>query len=227
MDLALSLLLNLYFADPPLIDYVSGQAGETGFRWEHQPEEWRIAMKPVTTEHLEKGFDEAFRLLPIFNGTENRRLGAALSYFYRAVRLNICGDSPWEFMAETILNYAKCLDVLFVSSKNSKDDIRLGLEKLAYTKDEIEGDFIPIIVLRSWVDVAHPSVSIQKKEHLRVLHRYCAQSEEQFRELLKRAISKAEAGNDVFAPQGDVYPDAREEKDMNRLIAKIQSRLIQ
>jgi hypothetical protein len=42
-----------------------------------------------------------------------RKLVAALEYFYAACRLNSLGETPEEFLAEVILNFARILDALF------------------------------------------------------------------------------------------------------------------
>lgn len=43
----------------------------------------------------------------------NRRLAAALHYYYVAKRLTEAGNLPQEFMTEIILNYYKVLEILF------------------------------------------------------------------------------------------------------------------
>jgi hypothetical protein len=218
-------LLNLECSDPPIVEYVRGRLGATTFRWEHKADEWRVHMRTVTADKLEKHVSYALEALPIFNGTANRRLAAAISYFHVATRLTVCGDSPWEFMAETILNYAKCLDILFVSSENTRDDIRRGLADLGYTKDEIEGDFVPILILRSWVDVAHPRVAIFKSPDLQVLYRYIALAEDRFRELLLRVLKEVQDGRFVLPNHGDLSLDSEEQKGVDRLVAQMKSRL--
>jgi hypothetical protein len=218
-------LLNIGFSDPPIVEYARGRVGETAFRWEHKADEWRVHMRTVTPDRLEQHVAFAFEALPLFNGTANRRLAAALSYFHVATRLNVSGDSPWEFMAETILNYAKCLDILFVSSENTRDDLRKGLSALGYGNDEIEGDFVPITILRSWIDVAHPRVAIYKPSDLQVLYRYMALSEDKFRDLIRRVIDRVQNGTYVLPNREDLSLSSEQRKDMNRLVAQMRSRL--
>ena len=218
-------LLNIEFSDPPIVEYARGRVGETTFRWEHKADEWRIQMRTVTADRLEEHFALAIEAMPIFNGTANRRLAAALAYFHVATRLNICGDSPWEFMAETILNYAKCLDILFVTSANTRDDLRTGLQALGYADDEIEGDFVPITILRSWIDVAHPRVAIYKSHDLKVLYRYVALAETTFRELLRRVVDKVQDGTFAVPEREDLSLEPDERKRMDRLVAQMKSRL--
>jgi hypothetical protein len=218
-------LLTVGFPDPPTVEHISGTVGDAKFRWEHSPDEWRIQFRTVTAEDLETFFVQAVESLSVFNGTNNRRLAAALSYFHIAVRLGVAGDSQWEFMAETILNYAKCLDILFATSENSKDDVRNGLKGLGYKDDEIEGDFVPILILRSWVDVAHPRVALHKPHDLSVLYHYMTLAEDHFRRLLSRILEKARAGESVVpdTPQLVLGPDER--KGMDRLVSQMDSRI--
>jgi len=218
-------LLNLDFSDPPVVEYALGRVGQTAFRWEHKADEWRIHMRTVTADRLEKHFAFAFETVPLFNGTANRRLVAALSYFHVATQLNVCGDSPWEFMAETILNYAKCLDILFVTSENTRHDLRNGLESIGYKDEEIEGDFVPITILRSWIDVAHPRVAIYKSTDLQVLYRYMALAEDRFRDLLRRVVDKVQDGTFSLPTSEDLSLDSGERKRMDRLVNQMKSRL--
>lgn len=218
-------LLNLEFSDPPMIDYVSGSVGETNFRWEHRPEEWRINFRTVTPQKLEEHVASVWEKIPIFNGIQNRRLAAALTYFHVAVRLCVSGDSPWEFMAESILNYAKCLEILFVTSENSRDDIRRELSKLSYTKEEIEGDFVLILVLRSWIDVAHPRVAIFKSRDLKVLYRYMSICEGRFRTLLTRVLSAVSEGRYQITQDANLSLSENDQRSVDRLVDQMERRL--
>lgn len=218
-------LFNLEFSDPPIVLYSKGKVGQTKFRWEHKPEEWRIHMRTIDPDVLEAHIVDSFNHLPLFNGTTNRRLAAALHYFHVGVRLNICGDSAWEFMAESILNYCKCLEILFATSENTKDDIRQELTNLGIDKEEIEGDYIPLIILRSWVDVAHPRVAIFKLHDLKILYRYLADAEEKIRNLLKTVIKKVAEGSYKIQQEDDLTLGKEDRKGMDRLIATMESRI--
>ena len=220
-------LINLEFSDPPTVLHVRGSVGKTKFRWEHRPEEWQIQMRTVEPDNLEKRIAESFEALPLFNGLNNRRLAAALYYFHVGVRLNVCGDSPWEFMAESILNFSKSLEILFSISENSKDDIRRELTILGFTQEEIEGDFIPLLILRSFVDVAHPKVAIFKARDLQILYKYLAQSEEKIRRLLKIVLKKVAEGTYGIRQEKDLFLSKDDRKGMDKLIATMESRIEQ
>lgn len=218
-------LINLGFSDPPTMLHLRGRVGKSNFRWEHRPEEWQIQTRTVVPENLEEHIAESFEALPLFNGLNNRRLAAALYYFHVGVRLNVCGDSPWEFMAESILNFSKSLEILFSISENSKDDIRRELSILGFTQEEIEGDFIPLIILRSFVDVAHPKVAIFKAKDLQILYKYLAQSEEKLRRLLKIIWKKVAEGTYGIPQENDLSLNKKDRKGMNKLIVTMESRI--
>ena len=173
-------LLNIEFADPPIVLHVQGWLGSTHFRWEHR--ESIFPFRPMSSDALESHVADSFKQLALFNGMTNRRLAAALHYFLTASRLIVAGHSNWEFMAESVLNMCKSLEVLF---GNSRDTIRGQLSLLGYTTDQIEGDFIPLLVLRSHFDVAHAWIAVPKQEKLRVLYAYWAHSEYRLKAFFK------------------------------------------
>ena len=106
-------------------------------------------------------------------------------------------------MAESVLNMCKSLEVLF---GNSRDTIRGQLSLLGYTTDQIEGDFIPLLVLRSHFDVAHARIAVPKQEKLRVLYAYLTHSEYRLKEFFKYLIARI--ADDAFQlPQGDLQLD--------------------
>ena len=160
----------------------------------------------------------------LFDGGQNRRLLAALSYFQRAVRLDVAGNSPWEFMPEMLLNYAKCLDVLFVCTKNLKDDVRGALKQLKYDDDTIEGDFIPLMILRSFVDVAHPRIKMDELAHRNVLFNYLSHAEQNIRDLLTRVMVAVQDCSYKLPPQPDINLSKDDKKGMDRLIKTMSSR---
>ena len=64
--------------------------------------------------------------MALLSRLNNRRIIAALKYYYTACRLSRVGNSPWEFMSEIILNFCKVLESLFPASR---DTVREGLVK--------------------------------------------------------------------------------------------------
>jgi hypothetical protein len=80
----------------------------------------------------------------------------------------------------------------------SRDLAREELGKLGFTPDVIERDFIPVMLLRNAIDVAHVSLTLFTPEQLHTLHRYADQAESSFRDLLSRLLNQLDAGTLVL-----------------------------
>lgn len=216
-------LLNLVMPEPPVVEYTKGWVGDVEFRWEHQ--EARAPMHVVTEESLDKAVAEAYEYLSLFTGFSNRRLAAALHYVHRASRLIVSGSSDWEFMSEAILNFCKALEMLFVQSENSREDVRKGLRSLEYEGEEIEGDFVPLLVLRGFLDVAHARVAIHRQDQLLTLYRFLSESEGRFRRLLARVIERTKEGSFKVPVVVDPTLDSKDRARMDKLIETLQRRI--
>lgn len=213
-------LLNVSFPDPPVILYTKGKIGEAEFTWELR--EATGAFDTFTKESLEHHIQQAINNFTLFSGTSNRRLAAGIHYFHTASRLICTGNSNWEFCAESILNMCKCLEIVF---GDSRDDIRQGLQNLGYGRNEIEGDFIALTLLRDELDVAHPRVAMFNAEHLRVLYQYLPSAENRMRDLIQRLISAVSDGSYVLRQDADLRLNKTEQKNMDRLIETIKARI--
>lgn len=168
----LPILLNVEFADPPYVERVEGRVGDVPVRWEL--DNWRMELQLTTQEEQENKVLDSWNRFDIISQPSNRRLLAALHYFHIFCRLCRAGNSPWEFMSEALVNLSKVLEVLFPATGEGQtiDAARRGLLKLNFSNEQIEGEFIPAIVLRSNVDSAHVDLSIFTTAQLRVLHSY-------------------------------------------------------
>jgi hypothetical protein len=213
-------MLNIYFADPPTILHTQGHIGETVFRWEQV--DTQFIMNPISPEDIEKNINEAFLNLEIIRGVKNRRFAAALYYFYTVSRLVVAGNSDWEFMAEIILNLCKALQILFGSSR---DEVREGLLNLGYEKDQIEGDFIPIMILRDDFDVGHPMVNIFSRQQLDILYLYLGNVENIFRDLFKRLLLKLKDDSFSLDQKENLKLDSKQQKEFDKLIETMKKRL--
>ena len=54
--------------------------------------------------------------------------------------------------------------------------MRKGLSELGYSNDEIELNFIPVMILRNHFDVGHVTISMFKQKELNALHDYIGRS---------------------------------------------------
>jgi hypothetical protein len=186
----LPMLLSVSFADPPVIEDVQGVVSGKPFGW--NLEQWRLDLLTTTQDKQTQLMKDAWRRFQIIMRSGNRRLVAALHYFHVAVRLTRVSASPGEFLAETLLNYCKVLEVLFSART---DTVRLHLERLGYSHDEIERDYVPAMILRSKIDVAHVSLALFTPQQLATLHRYSDRAEGAFRSLLSRVLERLDAGS--------------------------------
>ena len=184
---SLPIALNLELAEPPTVKYTRGKVGRAAFSWEI---EQAVGFLDITSkEKQETRIGNSFLRLNMINKVENTRLAAALYHFYVARRLAESGNSPYEFLAEIILNLTKTLQALF---GEKYDDVRIGLAKFGYPKNEIEEKFIPIMILRNQFDVGHISLKLFSQENLTKLYRYLEKSELIFRDLLKLSLQKVD-----------------------------------
>ena len=211
----LPFLLNLEFAEPPIVRYTKGKIGDAEFTWELEE---KNALFDVTNEDVqEKRVLDSFLRI---NQLTSRRLLAATNYFYVARRLSEAGNSPFEFMAETVLNLCKVLQVLF---GESRDKVRHELLKCGYSKDGIEKKFIPLMVLRTEFDVGHVSLTIFKQKQLNALYKFLDNAELNFKELLKRVFEKAKNKEYSIETDPDLHLKGDKLKRTNKLLAIFKS----
>lgn len=218
MAYVLPVVLNLGLPDPPVVETVRGMVGPTAFRWEYLPEECQTGLRTVTKEQLEDFALDALDNVGLFRGIANRRLLAALSYFHSAVRLYTAGHNRWEFIAEAVLNYTKCLEVLFVASSSTMEDVRTELGRLGYDADDIEQNFIPILLLRNSMDVGHHRIDIFPQEDLITMYRYIESREVVFRDLLTRLVNAVKSSSYAVRQPEDLNPSREEKRRVKRLV---------
>lgn len=215
---ALPILLNAEFADPPLVTRVNGTVGDVNFQW--------ILMRfpidvIVTTQELQESHvANAWNRMKLLSDPSRRRLLAALHYFHVACRLNRVSACPGEFLAESLINFAKILEVLFAGSLNAA---RVELKKLGLTEEDIERDFAPACYLRSQIDVAHVSLSLFEREELQVLQLYADRAENAFRKLMQRVLKKLD-DRTLELPEHELHGS---DANIQRTIGLLRERLAQ
>jgi hypothetical protein len=207
------MILNLEFADSPVVLSVGGSVGDAVFGWELIKGTVRLDI--TNTERQEARVSRAWSRIQLFTGIKNRRLAAALHYFHVACRLAAAGQSLWEFMPETILNLAKTLQALF---GQSRDHVRAGLSALGFSSDDIERFYIPVMVLRDEFDVGHVMIATLEEGELQGLYRSVEDLEFRFRALLVKAMEAIEQGTYVLPPETDLTLDADKKRIIQRII---------
>lgn len=210
-------VLALDFIDVPTISMVTGEIRGVEFVWQFAKRESRIEITNAAQQA--DRFSKARERLELLLPSKNRRLFAALHYFFTACRLERAGATPWEFMGEVILNYAKILEVLFPSEGESKsiDAARAGLQRVGYSMPEIEKWFIPALALRNGLDVAHVSLTVFPRAQLEVLHAYTEQAEPHFRTLLGKVVDGMADGSFAVSELVDTKPN----RDTDRIVRRM------
>ncbi len=142
--------------------------------------------------------NQAIDFTQITAASEERYLLACI-YYQQALRM----ESPHEctipalHISELILNLAKCLEMLFGSSR---DKVRETCRLLGYTDEEIETQIVPILVIRSNFDIAHPVGTRMLYEYIETVHQYAGRSLYNVRALLIRVGTLLSDGKDILAP---------------------------
>ena len=169
------------------------------FGYEIEQLEFRIPL--VDQGRFIEDISDALKYLAGIGDSASPRLQAALAYFYRAERLLESGHTPWEFAAEAVLNFSKCLEVLFPPEGDGKtrDAVRNGLSVNGVSKDDAETWFLPALALRSELDVAHVKLAVLDKAHIETLARYTQGASPHFRNLLKHLLDGMVGGRTPIA----------------------------
>ncbi|KAB2920653.1 MAG: hypothetical protein F9K30_16115 [Dechloromonas sp.] len=217
---ALPPLLGLEMLDSCIFSEVLGRLGNVSFCWGLQ----RSGMESVdvtTSDIQEDRFRRALsrlRVLDERNGLVNRRLLAATQYFHIACRLAHTPSRRWEFLAETLLNYAKVLESLFPPSADGTiSAARVGLRSLGFDAVSIEALYIPALALRNAVDVAHPTLAAFNDNQLAILEKYTDVAESAFRDLLGRIFNRIAEGRFSLTVPSDTKPSAATLKVLARI----------
>lgn len=198
---AIPILLNVDFADPPIVERVDGTVAGIAFGWELSA--FAGNFRTTTQESQEEIAVLAWQRMDVLSTIPGRRsLFAALHYFHVACRLARQGITAGEFLAEAVLNYAKILEVLFkpAGDGNTIDAARSKLAELGFSKAEIEGDYIPAIALRNGIDVGHVHLDLLTPDELKLVHAYVDRAEDRFRVLLDRLFKRIADRSFELAP---------------------------
>ncbi len=213
--------LNVFLHEIVTVTEISGQVGDVSFNFEYEMAgEDFLEIMP---EQIEERIRDAFRELAIVGQGQNLRLTASLYYFSVASRLKTVGQSPWEFMVEIILNLTKALEILFRRTTHWKDEIRNGLKELGYSGEEVERKFIPLIELRSNLDIAHPKITVPDHRQLQTLYEYLAVSSGNFYDLYGRLFRGINEGYFALPQTDGLVFDKEDQKGFDRIIESIKS----
>jgi hypothetical protein len=186
--------LGAYLQFPCIVERVAATINDDEYGYEYWNVGYRIEL--VDSESQNALATASLRGLMTFTEPTRRRLQAALVYFHRACRLVAAGHTRWEFMAEAVLNLAKCLESLWpsVGEGKSQDSARAGLSTLGISGVAIETWFVPTLLLRNHLDVAHVRLAIPERNRIQELTEFVEGAIPHFRSLLGRILASAADG---------------------------------
>jgi hypothetical protein len=211
---ALPASLSTTLPDPVFVERIEGLLGEAEFRIEHLESVTPLIVlsDAILAERVSAGLSALSQLAP----RDNARLLAATGYVYRAARLFAAGCSPWEFMAEGLLNYSKALEVLF---GDTRDEQRLGLRAVGIDDNDIETRFIPVTLLRDSLDVAHPRLAQIDGGRLRGVYLFLVGLEGDFQRLLAAVRQAVVDGGYALRSPGRLAPETIDLHTIDRIVA--------
>jgi hypothetical protein len=219
-------ILALEMLDCPTIAEVRGQVGGVSFCW-GLLDSGTVSIDAATESIQQERVRRAIARLETLderNGLTNRRLLAGVQYFHIACRLARAAERRFEFLSESLLNFAKILEALFPAPPNQTiDKTRQELKGLGFEELEIEALYIPALALRNAVDVAHPTLAAYSDADLATLQRYADFAEEAFRKLLNRVFDCIDKGELNLKPPSDKATPS----DTRRIIERIGDNLRQ
>jgi hypothetical protein len=220
----LPMLLAVELLEAPFVKSIKGRIDNAPFEWSLV--DIPAGFKTTTKEKQEQLIVNSLKRLNFTCETDNKRLTVALSYYYTAKRLIDAGNSSFEFTAEAVLNYSKMLEIMFVRSEDTMNDVRNELVKFGYSKDEIEMNFIPILVLRNYFDIGHVTIETFKQHQLDVLNEYLDSIGNDFTELLKKVIHKVQDGSYSLKRNSDLKPNNRKQKKFDDLVRMCKKKIL-
>ncbi|MDX2059476.1 MAG: hypothetical protein SFV24_16820 [Gemmatimonadales bacterium] len=206
--------LSALLPDPVYITATEGTVGLTRFRLEHIGAVTPLLVLDDST--LVQRVATALSNVEPLAQKGSVRLLAAHRYVHTAARLLAAGYSRWEFMGEVVLNYAKALEILFGDPRDAQ---RAGMRTLGMPDLDIETRFIPVTLLRDFLDVAHPKLAQLDGGRLKGLYLYLVGLEGDFQELLKRAVDGLASGTWVPSPTGTTELDSAQLRTLDRILA--------
>lgn len=214
---ALPASLSAVLPEPVYVERIEGMIGEEPFRVEHIRSASPLIV--LSDELLTKRVKEGLADLELLATTPGKRVLAALRYAHVARRLLAAGYSPWEFMAEAILNYSKILEILF---GDSRDEQRAGLRAVGILDEEIEARYIPVTLLRDFLDVGHPKLSQLDSERLQGIYQYLLGMDVDFMHLMEKVKNAISSGAWIPRVAVSTTLDSADLKTIDRIVESDQ-----
>jgi len=218
LHLTVPSIIGLGLTDPVTSYATTAIVGKASFAWQY-----RAAVQPLvvaTPESIEANLAKALGHFDRLLESDSRRVLAAAHYVQVAGRLQEVGTSKWEYMAEVVLNYSKALGSLFGSRR---DAVRRHLGALGYSEATVEGVFVPLLLLRNSLDVAHARLTGFKSGDLDGIYSYLDDVNKPMRDLIWRVLDSVAAKRYTLRPIRNRVLSATERRAIQRVVAKAKA----
>lgn len=206
-------ILFIEIAHPVFVKCTRGRLGGSIFVWELQKSNAYFVVG--TQEFIENLITSALGNIHVLLKPENYRLASALNYYHVARRLIETGCTPFEFMAEVILNLAKVLQSLF---GQNRDSVRKELRSLGYSDAEIETKFIVFMSLRDNFDVGHIMFAKLSRTQIDTLYAYLENAQIDFNKMFAKIFKLTSEGIYKLKAVSNFSLDRDKEKTLEKLI---------
>jgi hypothetical protein len=155
----------------------------------------------ITIATAERNQQEATQAIHDWLGQrrDSLRLVMAAYYFRHAMRLAVLEPDRQSMAAEVILNLAKAIEIIFSSDRKQ---LRAKAKEWGFDSAFIEHKVVPILLIRSELDVAHVTSAPLSSTHIHTL--------------ISRLVEMSQAGHLVFDPVSESM-----DKDKDRLLRRI------
>ncbi|MFC1705429.1 hypothetical protein ACFL59_01240 [Planctomycetota bacterium] len=148
-------------------------------------------------------------------GRGHERFVAALAYYRRAQRLAAMQPIPANWFPEATLNLAKCIEVLLTADR---DRLRQTAAEWGLPESLIESYVVPVLLVRSQLDVAHVSLAPLPPGTRDALVDFTLAALDNVRELLGTIWRLLKAGEIQLRP-----PSIQHEKRTRDLLSRLSS----
>ncbi len=179
---------------------VNGLVGDVPFSALYPSGSYSLLWVNLTDERRTDAINKALKFPQPASVSYNRFVVASF-YYQHALRIlspHEASYAPYLVHAEVMLNLVKSIEILFGSLQ--RDELRTCFASLGYTQGQIESQLIPILIMRSETDVAHPTASRAPQDILATYREYIDRSVVNVGAVFTRTAEKIEFHDDFLKP---------------------------
>lgn len=188
------------------------EIGKSSFRFGTFP--YQYSFIAATTERNQEMVNRAIRDWMAVR-PESLRIVMAIYYFRHAVRLANLEPADQSMTAEVILNLSKAIEIIF---SPDRDRLRSRAKEWGFDSTFIEEKIVPILLMRSKLDVAHVATGpLSFAQHQTIL-RFTSMALVHVSSLISRIVEMSQSGDIELDPVSESLD--KEKADLLQKIAE-------